>query len=108
MVAYLDGGSRDLLNVGIIVLVLQYFVANSDPSIMVSVFHCYRLHFQGAFVSGCGILSRVTVYFSLVGLKFFHTFHLVDIIKTGFDILWLCVELLVETYVHSADFFRKM
>ena len=50
-------------------------------------------------MSGYGILSHVTVYFSLAGLKFFHTFHLVDTIKTGFDILWLCVELLVETYV---------
>lgn len=95
MVAYLDGGNRDLLNVGIIVLMLQYFVANSDPSIKVSIFHCYRLHFQGAFMSGYGISSHGTVYFSLVGLKFFHTFHLVDTIKTGFDILWLCVELLV-------------
>ena len=95
MVVYLDGGSRDLLNVGIIMLMLQYLVANSDPSIMVSVFHCYHLHFQGAFMSGYGISSHVTVYFSLVGLKFFHTFHLVDTIKTGFDILWLCVELLV-------------
>jgi hypothetical protein len=50
MVAYLDGGSRDLLIIGIIVLMLQYFVANSDPSIMVSVFHHYHLHVHGAFV----------------------------------------------------------
>ena len=55
---------RYLLNIGIIVLMLQYFVANSDPSIMVSVFHRYHLHFQGAFVSGYGISSHVTVYFS--------------------------------------------
>jgi len=109
MVAYLDGGNRDLLNVGIIVLMLQYFVANSDPSIKVSIFHCYRLHFQGAFMSGYGISSHGTVYFSLVGLKFFHTFHLVDTIKTGFDILRLCVELLVRPmFIDSADFFRKM
>jgi len=61
MVAYLDGGSRDLLNIGIIVLMLQNFVANSDPSIMVSVFHHYHLHVRAAFVSGYGISSHVTV-----------------------------------------------
>jgi hypothetical protein len=95
MVVYLDGGSRDLLNIGIILLMLQYFVANSDPGIMVSVFHHYCLHVQGAFMSKWHIVSCYSILFLWLVLKLFHTFYLVDTIKTGFDILWLCVELLV-------------
>jgi hypothetical protein len=47
------------------------FCSKHDPGIIVSVCHCYHLHFQGACVSGYGILSHVTLYFSFGWFEIF-------------------------------------